>query len=65
MSVRSAAPARSGLVYSLLIAAGLIAGLIGAATVIYISYEYVTREELRNPVPHEESSHGSLPTGVV
>jgi hypothetical protein len=62
MSVRSAAPAHAGIVYSLLIAIGMIAAIVGAATVIYISYEYVTREELRNPVPHEEPGHGQLPT---
>ena len=65
MSVRSAAPARSGLVYSLLIAIGLIAGIVGAATTIYIAYEYVTREELRNPVPHEEPGHSQLPISFV
>jgi hypothetical protein len=60
MSVRSSAPARSGLVYSLLIAIGLIAGLVGLITMVYISYEYVTREELRNPVPLDDGGHSQL-----
>jgi hypothetical protein len=65
MSVRSAAPPNSGLVYSLLIIVGLIAAIVGAATVVYISYEYVTREELRNPVPLEESEHGQQLTWLA
>lgn len=64
MSVRSAAPPKSGLVYSLLITAGLIAGLVGLITMIYIPYQYVTREELRNPVPLDDGSHGQLFTWV-
>lgn len=65
MSVRSDAPARSGLVYSLLIAIGAVAALVGGATMVYISYEYVTRQELREPVPHEEPGHGQLFTWTV
>ncbi len=65
MSVRSAAPPRAGLVYSILITLGLIAAIVGAATVIYISYEYVTRQELREPVPIEDTGHSQLPSWLA
>lgn len=65
MSVRSAAPPQSGLVYSTLITLGVIAAIVGAATVIYISYEYVTRQELREPVPIDGEAHGQLPSWLA
>ena len=59
MSVESAAPANARMVYSLLIAAGIVAAVIGAVLISIISYNYVTRIELREPV--EDGSHASLP----
>jgi hypothetical protein len=63
MTVRSAAPPSAPLVYSLLVVLGVLAALISAATLAYISYRYVTDEELRNPVPIEGEAepHAQLP----
>ena len=68
MSVRSAPSPSAGFVYKLLIITGFIAAAIGASTVVVISYNYITRDELRNPVPveeHDEGGHGALPGWIV
>jgi hypothetical protein len=67
MSVESSAPPRAFLVYTLLVIAGIVAAIIGASTVGVISYNYITREELRNPPPPEgsEEGHGALPGWMV
>ncbi|MCH7752758.1 MAG: hypothetical protein IH898_11465 [Planctomycetes bacterium] len=66
MSVRSAPPPRAFLVYTLLIIAGVLAAVIGAITVGVIVYNYVTREELRNPPPlEEEGERARLPDWIV
>ena len=56
MSVASAAPANARAVYTALIVLGAISVIIACVAMGVISYEYVTRDELRNPV--EESSGG-------
>jgi MFS family permease len=66
MSVRSAAPPRAGLVYGILIAAGMIAAAIGAITIGYIVYQYVWADDSfqrRNPPPVE--GHAKVPAWIV
>ena len=68
MSVASAAPRNARLVYLSLIILGLLAAAVAASTIGVISYNYVTRDELRNPVPKEkeyEGGHASLPAGLT
>ncbi len=68
MSVASAAPRNARLVYLSLIIIGLLAAIVAATTVGVISYNYVTRDELRNPVPQEKDhggGHASLPAGFT
>lgn len=67
MSVASAAPRNARLVYVALIVLGLLAAAVAGSTIGYISYEYVTREELRNPPPQEKghNGHAVLPSGPV
>ena len=66
MSVRSAPPPRAFLVYTLLMIAGGLAAIIGAITVGVIAYNYVTREELRNPPPlAHEGQPANLPDWIV
>lgn len=66
MSVASAAPRNARLVYLSLILLAVLAAIVAATTVGVISYNYVTREELRNPVPQEKSDgHTSLPAGLT
>jgi hypothetical protein len=66
MSVRSAAPPRAGMVYGILIAVGVIAAAIAAATIGYIVYEYVWADdsfERRNPPPAE--GYAEVPGWIV
>ena len=66
MSVESAAPANARMVYTLLVAAGVISALIGVVMIVIISYNYITRIELREPVEQESSGeHASLPAWIV
>lgn len=65
MSVESAAPANARMVYSLLIAAGVISALIGVILVTVISYNYITRIELREPVEEGTTEHAVLPSWIV
>ena len=66
MSVASAAPRNARLVYLSLILLAVLAAIVAATTIGVISYNYVTREELRNPVPQEKSGgHASLPAGLT
>jgi hypothetical protein len=68
MSTQSSAPSNARIVYPLLILLGGIAAALGASTIGWISYSYLTREELRNPVPleeHHDGGHGSLPGWIV
>ncbi|MEX2598946.1 MAG: hypothetical protein WD533_04740 [Dehalococcoidia bacterium] len=55
MSVESAAPANARLIYSLLLALGAIAAITGAIVIGVIVYNYMTRPELRDPVPLHSS----------
>ncbi len=67
MSVESAAPPGSRLVYPLLIFLGVAGTALAASTIGWISYSYITRVELREPVPlvEEGDGHGSLPGWIV
>ncbi len=68
MSTQSAAPPKARLVYTLLLAIGLVSAIIGAVVVTVISYNYVTRPELRDPVPvHNDhaKSHASLGASIT
>ncbi len=68
MSVQSSAPPSSRMVYTLLIVAGVLAAAIGASTVGYIAAQYITRVELREPVPLDdgnEGDHASLPAWIM
>ena len=56
-------PRNSRLVYSGLIFLGILAAAIAGATMGFISYEYVSRPELRNPIPHEKHSEHEHPSG--
>ena len=56
--IRSAPPPNAGLVYTILITVGLLAAMVGAALIAYITYMYVwddQAEQRRNPVPIEEA----------
>ncbi len=68
MSVASAAPRNARLVYLTLIILALLAAIVAATTIGVISYNYLTRDELRNPVPQEKDhggGHASLPAGFT
>ena len=68
MSVQSSSPPRAGLVYTLLIVAGIAAAVIGAATVAWISYRYVSDIDVREGdrlYQAENEDHGSLPAWIV
>lgn len=68
MSVASAAPRNARLVYLTLILVGLLAAVVAASTIGIISYNYVTRDELRNPPPKEKEyggGHAVLPAGLI
>ncbi len=60
MAAESSAPRRNHPVYLALIALGILAAAVAASTIGFITYEYVTREELRNPPEQEE--HTSPPS---
>ncbi len=66
MSVASAKPANARIVYNLLIALAVVSVIVSCVVMGVISYEYVTREELRNP-PVEEShnGHAALPSSLT
>lgn len=63
MSVRSSVPPRAGMVYTILIVVGLLAAVLGATLMGIITYNYTSREELRNPVPLIEE-HTALPSVI-
>ncbi len=66
MSIESSQRKHQRSVYALLIAVGLIAAAISGSVITYISYEYITRPELRDPVPHESPTHhSSLPDYTI
>ncbi len=65
MSVASTAPANARTVYIALIVLGLVAMAVAGSVIGFISYEYVTREELRNPPPQEKGGHAALPVDLV
>ena len=68
MSVASAAPRNARLVYLSLIILGVAAAIVASTVIGVISYNYVTRDELRNPVPQEKDyggGHASLPAGFT
>ncbi len=66
MSVASTAPANARTVYIALIVLGLVAMAVAGSVIGFISYEYVTREELRNPPPQEkDGGHAGLPADLV
>ena len=60
MAAESSVPRRSRAVYLALIALGILAAAAAASTIGFITFEYVTREELRNP-PDQEEEHTSPP----
>ena len=64
MTVNSAAPRSAPLVYTVLIIVGVLAAMIGASLIGIITYNYVTREELRNPIPREAPGHSQLPAWI-
>ncbi len=66
MSVASSAPANARIVYNILIALAVISVVVTCVVIGVISYEYVTREELRNP-PEEEAGggHSELPATLA
>jgi hypothetical protein len=53
------------MVYTLLIIAGVVAAAIGASAVGWISYSYITRVELREPVPVGAAGHDAPPPWIV
>ena len=61
MAIESAPRSSSRAVYALLLALGLLAAAVAGSTIGYISYEYATRIELREPAPVEQD-HGALPS---
>ena len=68
MSVISSTPPNARAVYVALIILGALAAAAAGSVIGYISYNYVTREELRNPVPKEKShgeGHASLPAWLA
>ena len=66
MVIQSAPRSSQRTVYALLIALGLLAAAVAGSTIGFIAHEYVTRPELRNPVPLDTGSeHGALPSWVI
>ena len=67
MSVRSANPPSAGIVYVLLIIAGVVAMALSASAIGWIVYSYVNDEERRNPPPVERhgDGHASFPEWIV
>jgi hypothetical protein len=65
MSVRSANPPSAGIVYVLLIIAGVVAMALSASAIGWIVYSYVNDEERRNPPPVGGSEHATLPDWIV
>ena len=61
MAIESAPRPGSRAVYALLLALGLLAAAVAGSTIGYISYEYATDIEKREPVPIERE-HGALPS---
>ena len=57
MSVASAAPASARAVYTALIVLGAISIIVASVVMGVISYEYVTRDELRNPIEETGGGH--------
>lgn len=58
MSTQSAAPPSARFVLFLLIFLGTVFLAIAGSAIGWISYNYITRPELRDPVPVEKSSEG-------
>ena len=58
MAVQSAAPANARQVYAFLLALGVVAVIVSCVVIGIISYNYVTRVELREPAALE-SAEGS------
>lgn len=70
MSTQSSAPPHANLVFWGLVLLGVVFAALAASTIGWISYSYVTREELRNPMPLEQKhdgshDHGSLPGWIA
>jgi hypothetical protein len=57
MAVESAAPSNARQVYMLLLVIGAVAAIASSVAIGIISYNYVTRVELREPVGIE-AGHG-------
>ena len=57
----SSIPRRHRNVHLALMMLGILAAMVAASTIGYIAYEYVTRQELREPPPLEEE-HTALPS---
>jgi len=66
MVIQSAPRSSQQIVYAFLIALGLLALAVAGSTIGFIAHEYVTRPELRNPVPLEAGGgHAALPSWEV
>ena len=65
MSIESAAPPSAPTVYRALIAAGAIAAVVAAVTLGVIVFNFVTRPELYDPVPIEDTGHAQSPAWVA
>jgi hypothetical protein len=66
--VQSSSPPHAGLVYTLLITAGLVAAVVGAATVGWIGYRYASDINVREGDLLYEGparTHGSLPGWII
>jgi hypothetical protein len=59
MAVQSAAPANARQVYAFLLALGVVAAIVSCVVIGIISYNYVTRVELREPAG-VETTHGEI-----
>ncbi|MEK9659944.1 MAG: hypothetical protein VW450_08390 [Chloroflexota bacterium] len=55
MAVESAAPSNARQVYTLLLALGVVAAIVSSVVIGVISYNYVTRVELREPAGVEST----------
>ncbi len=66
MTIESSQRKHQRSIYALLIAIGLIAAVISGSVIAYISYEYITRPELRDPIPHEsQTHHSSISSSII
>ncbi|MCH8148222.1 MAG: hypothetical protein IH987_09565 [Planctomycetes bacterium] len=65
MSSPSAEPPNAQLVYRTLIVAGAIAAVVALTIIGIITYNYVTRAELRDPPPREHAAVPASPPSAI